>query len=121
MSRSKRSHEGYLLVDHRAGAGIAQSEVEPGAIAVPGGAMLESATITCHHCQRIVVLNPNRSRSGGYCRKCDHYICDNCEATRVASGGACKPFKQVIDEALEAATRNQPVPNLIVPGDPRWH
>ena len=89
MLHSKRSHEGYLQVDHRA----------------CGGAMVESATITCSHCQRIVVLNPDRSRSRGFCPKCDHYICDTCEEDRVLTG-ICKPFKEVIDETLERAVRS---------------
>lgn len=89
MHVSKRSHEGYFLVDNRHS----------------GGGMLESATITCSHCQSVVVLNPNRSRSRGYCPKCDHYICDGCEATRVASAGACRPFNQIIEEAQEHALR----------------
>lgn len=91
----KRSHEGYLMIDHRA-------------TRVPGAPVFfESATITCSHCQRVVVLNPDRSRSRGYCPKCDHYICDECEAARVASGGACRPFEQIIEETQEAAVRRE--------------
>jgi hypothetical protein len=80
--RSKRSLEGYLLVDNRA----------------VGGGMMESATITCSHCQRVVVLNPGRTRGRGYCPKCDSYVCDECEADRVAHGFRCLPMAQVFDE-----------------------
>lgn len=95
---SKRSQEGYLQIDHRACAGVTDLPVQ-------SGQNFESATITCSHCQRVVVLNPDRSRSRGYCPKCDHYVCDECEVSRVASGGICRPFKQVIDEALERAVK----------------
>lgn len=118
MLHSKRSHEGYLLIDHTAGDGMDSLGQRP---AVPGGRKLESATITCSHCQRVVVLNPDRSRSRGYCPKCDHFICDDCEIVRVASGGACKPFKQVIDEHLESVVKRQArdpgvaAPSIILP------
>jgi hypothetical protein len=81
MMFSKRSLEGYLLKDHRAS----------------GGGMFESATLTCSHCQRQVILNPDRSRSRGYCPKCDHYVCDDCEEVRVQTG-VCYTFKQRMDD-----------------------
>jgi hypothetical protein len=88
MHVSKRSHEGYLLIDNR----------------TAGGVLLESATITCSHCQCVVVLNPDRSRSRGYCPKCDHYVCDGCEAVRGASG-ECRPFERIIAETQERGLR----------------
>ena len=88
--RSKQSQEGYLLIDHRA---------------THSGSLFESATVTCSHCQRQIVLNPNRSRDRAYCPKCDHYICDSCELTRVQTGGTCKTFKQIVDETYELASR----------------
>ena len=94
---SKRSHEGYLIVDHRAGLGNK-----------PGG-VVESATITCSHCCAVVVLNPDRSRARGFCPKCDHYVCDTCEAIRVAKGGECVPFAKIMDDVCEAAVRPQPL------------
>lgn len=117
--KTKRSQEGYLLIDHRAGGGLGPND--PG-IPVPAHATFESATLTCSHCQRVVVLRPDRTRSRGYCPKCDHYICDSCEAARVANGGLCRTFNQIIEEAQEAAVRGRficdPIPapssNLII-------
>ena len=77
MRFSKRSLEGELTIDNR----------------LSGGALFESATITCCHCQRIVVLNPNRTRPRNHCRKCDKYECDECAAV-----GECRPFKRIQDE-----------------------
>lgn len=74
--------EGYLLIDNRCS----------------GEGMLESATVTCSHCQRIVVLNPDRSRQRGYCRKCDHYICDN-----PACNFECVPLNKILDDLQEKA------------------
>lgn len=94
--RSHTRREGLLMIDHRAGMGMGP---------VGHGTLLEMPTYTCSHCQRIVVLNPGRTRARAYCPKCDHRICDQCEAARVAAGGACRPFAQIADEHLEQAVR----------------
>jgi hypothetical protein len=103
---SKRSLEGYTLIDHRESPGIRPEDVAhiPDAIAVGPGRRFESAHITCSHCQRGVVLNPLRTRERGYCRKCDKYICDLCTA-ELHNTGICRPYVQFVDELLEAAAR----------------
>lgn len=88
--RTQQAKEGYLCVDGR-----------------------EVGTQTCSHCQAIVIMNPDRTRARPYCPKCDHYICDNCEAIRVASGGACRPFAQLLDQAQERLARGQPIGDLL--------
>jgi len=105
MKRSLASGSGYLQIDHTNSPGLTEADVAgvPGAIAVPGGSMLERDVQQCSHCQRGVVLNPGRVRDRAVCPKCHHYLCDSCEAARVASGGACVPFKQVLDRAFEIA------------------
>jgi len=103
MVFSKRSLEGCLTIDHKAGDGMPLDIAhQSGAMPVGRGMTFESATITCSHCGCVVIMNPDRSRSRGYCPKCDHYVCDQCEGIRVASGGECKTLKQVMDE-LEAS------------------
>lgn len=102
------------MVDHRAGDGLPR-ELSPTGTPIPGGSMLESAVILCNHCQAGVILNPNRSRSRGYCPKCDRYVCDQCEAARVASGGECVPFDKIIDTVLELGSRNLPIPDNLIP------
>lgn len=103
---SLRSHEGYFLMDHRNSPGIPDGiVVAEGLIPGAGKGVFESATFTCSHCQVVVVLNPDRSRDRGYCRKCDHYVCDNCETARVASGGACFPFSSRAAQMLETADK----------------
>ena len=97
---TQRQREGYLLIDHRAGEGVGE--------ALAGGKVSEWPTYTCSHCQRIVVINPDRKRDRGYCPKCDHLVCDHCEGARVQSGGACRPFEQIADEALERAIKGLP-------------
>ena len=66
------------------------------------GGLFESATITCSHCQRVVILNPERNRDRAYCPKCDHYLCDQCGAQRSASGGECITFNQIIEQTQES-------------------
>jgi hypothetical protein len=89
--KSKRAHEGYLLVDNRCS----------------GGGVLELPTLTCSHCSQIMAVNPLRTRERGYCRKCDHYICDNCNAQRVVSGGECTRVVDMAEKAQEAAFLEQ--------------
>ena len=105
---SLRRLEGYLLIDHSA---------SPGTRGVPEGKCFESPTVTCSHCQTIVVLNALRTRSRGYCSKCDAYICDGCTAL-----GECRPFMaqytdkpNVILSVAGAPARTTPS-GLMLPG-----
>lgn len=107
MRRSLADHSGYLVIDHRDSPGLSPADVAgvPGAIAVPGGDMLERDVQQCSHCQRAVVLNPGRVRTRAVCPRCQHYICDTCESARVTSGGACVPFQAVLDRAQNIAEK----------------
>ena len=102
--RTKRSLEGELTIDHRNSPGVTPEQAIAGAIPVRGGTMFQSPTITCGHCQRIVVLNPDRSRSRGYCRGCDRFICDECELVRVQTG-LCNDFERFADNYLNRAAK----------------
>lgn len=85
------SHEGYLLNDNSATLGM--------------GGRVEFATLTCSHCQTIMVKNPLRTRERTFCKGCNHYICDSCSAI-MQQTHKCKTFKQLIDEVQEAEVRN---------------
>lgn len=92
------------MLDHRNVQGMPDevavaNGLPPGA----GKGLFEAPTYTCSHCQRVVILNPNRQRERVYCRGCDHNICDDCGAAK-AAGAPCRTFKQVIEEALEKAS-----------------
>lgn len=104
---TKSTHEGYLMIDHRESPGISQ-ELEAAAGLPPGAGrgVFESATYTCNHCNFVVVINPLRTRARGYCVKCDHYVCDACEAARVITG-VCRTMQQIIEETQEAAVKQQ--------------
>jgi hypothetical protein len=80
----KTRREGYLLIDNRHAPGP------------DGTRFLEAATFTCSHCQAQVIYNPMRTRDRGWCRKCDSYVCDSCEAVRAVHG--CKPYLEVLDD-----------------------
>lgn len=60
MSDRVKGGRGYLMIDNRAS----------------GGKLEEYNTLTCGHCGKIVVLNPERKRARGYCRIGNHYVCD---------------------------------------------
>ena len=103
---SLKSHEGYMLIDHRNSPGVPDNlMVADGLISGSGKGLFESATFTCSHCEAVVIMNPDRSRSRGYCPKCNHYVCDACEQRRVASGYECKPFKAMVEELLNEAAK----------------
>jgi ribosomal protein S27AE len=100
---SKRSQEGYLMVDHRNSPGITEADllsipIERRAEFAPRKGMFESPTIRCCHCGTMVILNPNRTRPRGYCGKCDHYTCDSPYCV------PCNPFNKQVDDALTQAT-----------------
>jgi hypothetical protein len=101
---SKRSQEGYLLIDHRNSPGISERDLTPAARAAgfeAHGGVFESPTIRCAHCGTMVVINPQRTRARHYCQPCDHYVCD-----QYACVTYCTPLKKQIDDILEAATRS---------------
>lgn len=112
---SKRSHEGYLLIDNRGTPGIpAEMMVASGLPANAGVGLFEAPSYTCSHCTAVVILNPDRARERAYCTGCDHYICDGCGVRRAAMGGQCKTFKQLVEEVQELAARNLPVDSSII-------
>lgn len=89
MILSKRSHEGYLMVDHRASPGIPEDKalqmgLDP--YLVKEGKVYETPTMTCSHCGVVVIMNPKRTRERAYCSKCDNYVCDTCDAARKETG-----------------------------------
>lgn len=103
LIRTQPSGLGYLLLDNRAAP-------------VPGvKPMFEADTYTCTHCQRVVVMNPERRRDRYTCRGCNHLICDGCGAAR-AAGAPCKTFSQLADEILAQAERQaEATSTLILP------
>lgn len=106
---SKRSQEGYLLIDNRCNEGLPDQMTRWAGIDMPGGrGMFESPTITCPHCQRVIVLNPLRTRARNHCRRCDHYVCDSIECNL-----ACRPVKQVFDELQEQMSKPEQINSTI--------
>ena len=100
---SLKRHEGWLLIDNRFGPGVSAEFVKASgkdAPIVPEGHIFESATITCSHCHTVVVMNPDRSRARNYCRKCNHYVCDN-----PGCNIECIPMEKVLDDLQEQAVR----------------
>lgn len=105
---TKRSHEGYLMIDSRFTPGLSQESLR--AANLPGIAargLYETKTYTCSHCTGVVLMNPERVRERAYCTGCDHYLCDRCGGVRAQNGGLCKTFNQVVEEIQEQAVRQQ--------------
>jgi hypothetical protein len=100
---SKQRREGYRLIDHHDSPGVSSEFVRASGLSAPAvgaGQMFESPIIACAHCNTFVILNPNRSRPRGYCRKCDAYVCDapQCNAE-------CTPHIKTLDILQEKAIR----------------
>jgi hypothetical protein len=105
MNHSKRSHEGYLLIDHRASPGITEADLAtvPEARRAEFQAatgIFEAPTVRCCHCGVIVIINPDRKRPRHHCPKCDHYVCDTASCVLT-----CTPFVQKVDDTMEQAAR----------------
>lgn len=120
MKRSLKQGSGYLVIDHSESPGLTPSDVAgmSGAIAVGKGEKFEADVQQCSHCQRGVVLRADRVRPRGYCPKCDHYICDGCEAIR-AQTGECVPFLKRVDQAVDRLAKSStdapaPTPGAVV-------
>jgi len=111
MVFSKRELEGYVKIDHRNSPGLSPAERLaaglPVAMPIGAGEMLEAPTFTCSHCQKIVVINPNRQSERAYCSKCDHYVCNGCGAVMKAPGYVHRSWRQLIDEFVKSQNRGQ--------------
>jgi hypothetical protein len=88
MSSLKR-FEGYLLTDHRAGPGIPS-------LGLPGGEVVEVATLTCWHCRGCFIPDPTRQHRE-YCRSCDRYLCNPCARTAAKPGYIHRSFDEIAD------------------------
>lgn len=95
------------MIDHRFSPGIPADLLHAAglsrvATAVGPDRLWESATVTCLHCNTVVILNPERTRPRGYCAKCDGYVCDS-----PGCGMECRPFAKLLDEVQAAAAKAQ--------------
>jgi len=107
---SKRSLEGYVLIDNRDSPGIPfEQSLRAGlpTMPVPAGRRFEGKTRTCSHCQQVSILNPLRVRPRGHCPKCDRHLCDRC-ALIYSLTLECVPFDKVIERLLAAAALPDP-------------
>jgi hypothetical protein len=92
---TQKSREGELFIDHRASPGMPKGFMRSLGLDAPDvieGKMWVGATLTCCHCNAVVIKNHERKRSRGHCFKCDAYICDACEANKT-----CTPFSKILD------------------------
>jgi hypothetical protein len=97
--------QGALMVDHSASPGITLADVlRLRALGhdvpfVPEGKKEEFETKTCKHCKGAVAilrgpLTPTRDE--GYCRRCDHFICQGC-ALEMKLTGECNDANRRAD------------------------
>lgn len=66
--------------------------------------LVEVDTVTCAHCQRVILLNEQdgtKKPPPAHCLRCDHAVC---ESERCNSIRGCTPFEKKL-EAIEARDR----------------
>lgn len=65
-------------------------------IATGPGGTTEADTITCAHCNAVVVVEARQdpSEMGGFCRLCMNHLCGPC-----ADKGGCDPFEKKMERA----------------------
>lgn len=68
----------------------------PDQVFAPG--LTETPTLTCFHCNVVVLMNPARTRDRGWCWNCNSYICDTCNAVKLQLG--CHPIEQTLELAI---------------------
>lgn len=96
------------MIDHRASPGIPPDvAVKLGFLPeeVEEGAIFECATITCKHCAQSWNKNPRRIRARGWCKQCDRYICDSCEAEAAKADYVHRCKDEILDAAMTSASR----------------
>jgi hypothetical protein len=107
--KTKRSAEGYLLIDHSASPGLTEAEAHRGGLPVYAGrGLYETSVVNCGHCQKGIIVHPLLMRDVPTCSKCDSYVCESCKLTAVVTG-ACIPFTRVVDETQERVARGLPI------------
>src|SRR4051812_38085149 len=99
--KSLRSLEGYVMIDHRDSPGVSDAmAVAVGLAPGAGRGFFESATVTCRHCQTVIMLRPDRSRERHFCRGCSRYMCDRC-ASQYALDFTCRDIERQLAQRLE--------------------
>ena len=84
MPRSTRlssENYNYMRIDHRDSPGFSiEQQAHAGflGLSVGKGEICEVATKKCWHCEKQLIMNPERKRRREICPHCDEYICDNC-------------------------------------------
>ena len=102
--RTLASLAGYLMIDNRCNEGVPDEIMVAHGFPVGSGrGLFEEDVYTCSHCEVNVMKNRERTRPRGYCKGCEHVICDACDAKRHNSAHQCIPFKAFCEEIRNAA------------------
>jgi hypothetical protein len=92
------------MVDHRDSPGLPEGMSR--GMPMGRGMFFEAPTYSCKHCQAVVVIRRERTALRYRCQGCRSYLCDQCAAILMASGGECKTFERVIEELQEKAAKS---------------
>jgi len=97
----ERTHEGELMVDHRASPGLPEHVARQAGYdpkQTGEGKLFEAALMGCNHCGNFFIKNPERQRSRASCVKCGttRYICDWCDEVRREPGYVHREFRELL-------------------------
>ncbi len=107
--RSKLTHTGELVIDHRNSPGIDPAWAAARGVTGPivgAGKTYETGLKNCTHCGADVIMNPMRQREREWCRVCDAYICDGCGLLRKLSGYTHTTARQQIEDIFNRYQRS---------------
>ena len=105
--RLLRDSESYLEINHRESPGFTCDEavgigLRRIAKDVGKGQVARVPVAQCVHCQRMVILNPNRTRDREICPRYHKYVCDWCKEARCRKGN-CISFNDWIEQLRREA------------------
>jgi hypothetical protein len=101
-------HDGELEIDHRASPGLTPDEARAAGLEggrLSEGSLVHAPVLACNHCGGVQLMNPWRTRERGYCRLCDHYVCDLCKAVMSDPDYAHYTITQLTDMVMSGRWR----------------
>lgn len=95
-SGSVKGAKSYYYLDNRnSDVPIVQMMANGEVLVIPPGALVEMKSLTCAHCNFVVMLNPKRTRERAHCRRCNQYICG-----RPGCRAECNYIEEMVDISL---------------------
>jgi hypothetical protein len=113
---------GYFFLDHRASPGLTEQQARQAGYdpsLVREGKVFEADSLTCSHCQSVVIKSHFRQRERAKCVKCNHYICDGCHYLTTLPDYVHATMRQAVEygkpELVDGIFPQVGVPTKLIP------